>query len=405
MESRNDVSSITNPKEWLLKVLGLESLTGINVTESTALTYSAVWACVRVLSETLAMMPGGVFQKQGNTRTPLPDHPAHSLIFRKPNNLMTSYIWRMVSQAQVCLNGNSYSFIERDGMARAIELRLIEKPTDVTPFIFQNELYYKILGYTQPFRSDEIFHVKGLTLNGIEGMSVLKYAREVISGGLAQQEYSNRLYGSGLTKKMGIKTPQKLDNDVKESMQKQWDARHGGLENTKNLVFLEAGTEAIELGINPEDAQFLESKQFSIEEVARWFRVPQHMIGKLDRSTNNNIEMQNREFIDYSMMPWFTNWEAEINDKLLTEKEKPTTFTRFNANALLRGDSAARSEFYMKMVQNGIYNANEIREKEDMSPRDGGDMYLTPMNMMSQEQMDLMIEKLKKELTNGTQAN
>jgi HK97 family phage portal protein len=406
-EHRDEVSNLKDPKAWLLKVLGMESLTGVTVSQETALTYSAVWASVRVLSETLAMMPGGIFKKEGEARKSVPEHPAYRLIFQKPNALMTTYKWREVCQAQVCLNGNSYSFIVRDGSARPVELRLIEKPSDVLPFIFNHELYYKVTGYAQPFRSDEIFHVRGLTLNGIEGMSVIKYAREVIGGGLAQQEYSNRLFGSGLTKKVGIKTPQKLDPDVKDSMQKQWDARHAGLENAKNLVFLEAGTDAIELGINPEDAQFLESKQFSVEEVARWFRVPQHMIGKLDRSTNNNIEMQNREFIDYTMMPWFTNWEAEINDKLLTEKEKGIYFSRFNVNALLRGDSTARSAFYEKMKRNGLMSANEIRALEDMNPYDGGDEYWQEMNMMNQEQMDLMIEKLKKELKNagGTQVN
>jgi HK97 family phage portal protein len=406
-EHRDEVSNLKDPKAWLLKVLGMESLTGVTVSQETALTYSAVWASVRVLSETLAMMPGGIFKKEGEARKSVSEHPAYRLIFQKPNALMTTYKWREVCQAQVCLNGNSYSFIVRDGSARPVELRLIEKPSDVLPFIFNHELYYKVTGYAQPFRSDEIFHVRGLTLNGIEGMSVIKYAREVIGGGLAQQEYSNRLFGSGLTKKVGIKTPQKLDPDVKESMQKQWDARHAGLENAKNLVFLEAGTDAIELGINPEDAQFLESKQFSVEEVARWFRVPQHMIGKLDRSTNNNIEMQNREFIDYTMMPWFTNWEAEINDKLLTEKEKGVYFSRFNVNALLRGDSTARSAFYEKMKRNGLMSANEIRALEDMNPYDGGDEYWQEMNMMNQEQMDLMIEKLKKDLKNagGTQVN
>jgi len=388
------------------KVLGGESLTGVAVNEDSALTFSAVWACVRVLSETLAMMPGGIFRKDGNIRKSVSDHPAYRLIFQKPNPLMTTYKWREVSQAQVCLNGNSYSLIVRDGSARPVELRLIDKPSDVQPFIFKNELYYKIQGQVQPLRYDEVFHLKGLSFNGIEGMGVLKYAREVIGGGLAQQEYSNRLFGSGLTKKIGIKTPQKLEPATKDSMQKQWDNRHSGLENTKNIVFLEAGTDAIELGINPEDAQFLESKQFSVEEVARWFRVPQHMIGKLDRSTNNNIEMQNREFIDYTMMPWFTNWESEINDKLLSEREKGTFFSRFNVNALLRGDMTARAEYYTKMRQNGIYNANEIREKEDMTPYDGGDDYITPMNMINQEQLDLIIEKLKKELNAaGTQIN
>jgi HK97 family phage portal protein len=161
---------------------------------------------------------------------------------------------------------------------------------------------------------------------------------------------------------------------------------------------MEAGLDFKEIGISPEDAQMLASREFGVEEMARYFRIPLHMVGSMKGSTYSNIEQQAREFIDYTMMPWFTNWESELNDKLFRENEKGQYFVKFNVNALLRGDQKSRMEFYAKGIQWGILNPNDVRRLEDMNPRDGGDDYLTPVNMFTGEQLDLMVEKLKGEI-------
>jgi len=401
-ESENRSSSLANLKDensFLFKTFGgVETSAGVRVSSEVALNFSAFFSCVKVLGETLAMIPIHVYRKTPDGREQITNHPASKLLSVKPNSITNIYKFKETMQARVAAWGNDYAMIIRNGFGDPVELIMVDHPTDVEPFIFENRKYYKVLGMSTPVPNENMMHIMGLGYDQVKGKSVLNMARDTIGGAIALQNYANALFKGGATKKMAVVSPTLLSDKAKNNIESGWQTRHSGPENMHRIAFMEAGLDFKEIGISPEDAQMLASREFGVEEMARYFRIPLHMVGSMKGSTYSNIEQQAREFIDYTMMPWFTNWESELNDKLFRENEKGQYFVKFNVNALLRGDQKSRMEFYAKGIQWGILNPNDVRRLEDMNPRDGGDDYLTPVNMFTGEQLDLMVEKLKGEI-------
>jgi len=383
VEKRNadaDISPIRNPKEWLLEVLGQKSSAGAQVNENTALNFSAVWSCVRILSETLAVVPIHLYRIQSDGKYIAVNHPVHRLIHSEPNQIMASFAWRETMMAHCALWGNGYSIIHRDQYFQPAELELVPHPTNVTPFIYKNRLYYQIHGYNMPFPSDDIFHFYGLGFTGVEGKSVLSVAREAIGSGLAMQEFGNRFFGNGSNMDGLLKTAAALKPDVRDRISKDWDAKYSGLSKSHKTVILEGGLEYQRIGIPPEDSQFLQSRLFSIEEIARFYRMQLHKLQHLEHATYSNIEHQAIEFVTDTMMPWYVRFEYECNRKLLSTKEKSEYFTKFNTNGLLRGDAQSRAILYRIMSDLGIYSVNEIRELEEKNSIEGGDKHLVQLN-------------------------
>lgn len=401
LERRSEISSIKNPKEWLARVLGNDSFSGVSVTQDTALTFSAVYACVRIIANSLAMVPLNVHNEDNNGNKSISKkHAAHFLIHSEPNQLMTSYAWRQAMQAQVLLKGNSYSIIIRDAGYRPVEFRLIAEPNDVEPFIFQNKLWYKIHGQNRPLSADDVLHIKGLGFDGIKGKSVLTVARESIGTSLAMQQYGGNVFQTGGAKRVALKHPGKVDPDIRDRLKGDFKKKYGTPDNLNEIAFLEAGLDVVEIGMNPEDAQFIASREFSVEEIARYYGMALHLIAHQKRPTYASVEQQAIEFVTYCLNPWYCTWESELNRRIFKTTEKLNYYTKFNLSALLRGDAKARSQFYKDMFYIGAFNRNEIRALEDKNKIKNGDTYFIQSNMAPAEQIgDILKLKYNK---NGT---
>jgi len=213
------------------------------------------------------------------------------------------------------------------------------------------------------------------------GKSPLKVHAEAVGLGLAEQEFAARYFANGAVVSGVITRPGTMDMTAAEKLRKSWNKVYGGLKNSHRTAVLDAGMDYKQIGIDPEKSQLIESRKFSIQEISRIYRVPLHMISDLDKATNNNIEHQSLEFAKYTMMPWLRKIEQELNRKLFKTKDVGITYVRFNVESLMRGDIKSRAEFYVKMIQNGVMSPNETRQLEGMNKREGGDIYLTPMNL------------------------
>lgn len=378
------LGSTRNPNETMLELLGNKSFSGANVTETTALNISTVFACVRIISNSIALPPFGVYRKDKNgDRVSFSNHKVHKLIHREPNLMMSSFTWRRTMTAQAVLKGNAYSIIKRNGSFRPVELQLIQHPEDVTPFIYENRLYYKVAGYSDPFEAHDIFHIQGVGFNGIAGKSVLQVARESIGTALAMQQYGGEVFSNGGSKRIALKHSKVIsDPDSRKNIVNSWVDTHGGLDKSSKVALIDGGFDIQEIGMNPEDAQFIGSREFSVNEIARFFGFNSLDLLASDKTpTYSSAEQRSIDFVKYTLMPWVRMWESEADRKLFPDYEKDNVYTRFKLEALLRGDAKARAEFYKDMFYIGALNRDEIRALEEMNKVDKGDKYYLMTNL------------------------
>jgi len=393
------ISSIKNPQEWLQQLLGLFTSSGISVSPETALTLPVYYAGLKVIGEDIAKISGGVFKKEGINRIPV-NHQSGDLLFTNPSKIINSFHWRLTMIIHAISWGNGYSLVIRDGNARPIELRLIEKPIDVEPYVIDNELWYRVHGFDNPFRPEDVFHIRGIGYNGIKGRPLLHVAKEIIGGGLASQNYSNNQFVNGL-KKVALVPAQGstkgIDPDVEKHLKSKWIE-----DNKKNEPHVLApGLEVKEVGLNPSEVQLIEQQEFTVRQFSRMTRIPPHKLMDLANAHFNNIEHQSTEYVMDTLLPWIIQFELEAKNKLLTEKEKVDHYFKFNINSLMRGDSAARSAFYHGAVLDGWMNRNEVRALEDMNPAEGLEQFMMPVNVYTDEMVDLVTKKLAKEIKNN----
>jgi len=323
-ELRELTSKLDYPKPWLIEALGGETKSGIKVSEESASTLSAVWACTRVLSEAIASLPFSVYEKKTNgDRVKAVSHDYYNLLHDAPNRFMTSFIWRETLQAHLCLWGNAYALIIRNNGGRAIALNPIH-PRDVVHQVVVNgeEMFYKINGIETPLPSWQILHIPALSFDGLKGKSPITVARENIGTALALEQFGAGVFKSGGAKRLALVHPGEVKPPTVEKIRKSWESTYGGTDGMNRVAVLDMGLDVKEVGMSPEDAQFIESRRFQLNEIARIFRVPPHMIGDLERSTNNNIEHQSIEFVQYTLRPWLVRWEQEVNRKLFGIKCK-----------------------------------------------------------------------------------
>lgn len=398
-ERRTDYpqSSISNFIKWLTEGFwgGSKALSGEQVDQETALKFSAVYACVKVLTETMASIPKHVFELKDGNRLPATNHQIYELVHSEPNPLMTAFTFYETLMAHAVGWGNAYAEIKRGPDYIPKELYPIH-PGLVEPKLFKNgKLYYEVkkeqgkqLVKDKDVRAENMIHVPGLSYNGIIGKSPIEVAADSIGLGLAMQRWSSEFFknGASLTGvfehpgKLSDKAYKHLSESLKEKTTKQGE-RHG-------IQILEEGMKYAPKAIPPEAAQFIQSRKFQINEIARIFRVPPHMIADLERSTNNNIEHQGIEFVTYTMLPWCMRFEQEFNRKLFKESEKGKMFVKCNLNGLLRGDAKSRAEYFEIMTRIGVYSINEVRELEDKNKIGAeGDKRLVMVNMAPLEQV------------------
>jgi HK97 family phage portal protein len=376
-------SDLKNPAEWLTNMFGFQSGSGVVVNEQAALTLSAVWGCVKVLSETLAMLPLNVFAVDASGNRNIDNNnPLQYLLHKKPNGLMTSFTFRETMQLHKILTGNGYAVIHRDALGNVGELELIVNPGQV--FVARSKMdgqkYYSYQG--KVYADYEILHMSGISMDGLKGVSPIQYARENFGTGISLQNFGGTFFKNGARMSGVLETTGTLDDKAYERLKNSWQQNYGGPENVGKTSILENGTKYTPISLSNEDAQYLLSRKFSIEEIARIFRVPLHMIGSLDHATNNNIEHQGIEFVTHTMTPHVVRWEQELDSKLIPVKDRGNKYIKFNMNGLLRGDSAARAAFHKEMFYAGAITPNEIRKYEDMNQRPEGNETYIPVNML-----------------------
>ena len=350
---RKSDAPVTTPAE-LADAIGLsyDTYTGKQISSQRAMRLTAVFSCVRVLAESVGMLPCNLYHLNGSLKQRATGERLHKLISTHPNGYMTPQeFWELVVTC-LCLRGNFYAY-------------KVKAFGEVAELLSQ----------------EDIWHVRTLTLDGLVGLNPIAYAREAISLAAATEEHGARLFSNGAVTSGVLRTEQTLSDQAYERLKKDFEERHTGLGNAHRPMILEMGLDWKSMALNAEDSQFLETRKFQLEEICRLFRVPLHMVQNTDRATFNNIEELGLGFINYSLVPYLTRIEQRINTGLVRKSKQGVYYAKFNAGALLRGDMKSRFEAYATGINWGIYSPNDCRDLEDMNPRPGGDVYLTPMNM------------------------
>lgn len=367
---------------------GGSSVSGVNVTPDTAMRHAPVFACIRVLAESVGQLPVHLYEKKGDRRERAEAHPLHRLLHVAPNEYQTSQEFMEMCVAHQALRGNFYAFINRGKVNPSgppLEL-LPLNPDAVTPKLLNGStITYEVRyadGRTDILKSSQVLHIRAFTLDGFRGVTPIAYARNAVGLSMAVDKHAGRLFSNGANPGGLLQTDSILTQDEYDRIKKSWEERHQGAENAHKVAILEHGLKWTQVGLTAEDAQMLESRKFGRTEICGLFRVPPTMIADLERATFSNTEQQARSFVDYTLMPYLTRFENRVRMQLLSEPEQTTHYVKFNVAALVRGDMTARGDFYSKQIQNGALSPNEIRELEDQNPREGGDIYLTPSNML-----------------------
>lgn len=369
------------------------STSGKSVNEFTAMQTTAVYACVRILSETLAALPLQLYRYTPGGKERVYDHPLYHLLHDEPNPEMTSFIFRETLMSHLLIWGNAYAQIIRDRLGRVQGLYPL-RPDKMAVCRDENgQIYYiytknsdenpAIKPYGQvPLRKDEVLHIPGLGFDGLVGYSPIAMARNAVGMTMACEEYGASFFANGASPSGVLEHPGVLKDPSK--VRDSWNAVYQGSANAHKVAVLEEGMKYQSIGIPPEEAQFLETRKFQLNEIARLYRIPPHMIGDLEKSSFNNIEQQSMEFVKYTLDPWVIRWEQAMQKALFLPEEKKKYFIRFNVNGLMRGDYESRMTGYSIGRQNGWLSANDIREMEDMNPvpdEEGGNLYLVNGSM------------------------
>ena len=381
---------------------------GKTVNERTSMQTTAVYACVRILAEAIAGLPLHVYQyKADGGKERVVGHPLYYLLHDEPNPEMTSFVFRETLMSHLLLWGNAYAQIIRDGRGRVLALYpLLPNKMDVDR-ADNGELYYTYWrdmdesridprGGMLTFRRDEVLHIPGLGFDGLIGYSPIAMAKNAVGMAMATEEYGASFFANGANPGGVLEHPGVLKDPAK--VKESWNAVYQGSSNAHRIAVLEEGMKFQAIGISPEEAQFLETRKFQIDEIARIFRVPPHMVGDLEKSSFSNIEQQSLEFVKYTLDPWVVRWEQALQQSLLLPSEKSRYFVKFNVDGLLRGDYVSRMSGYATARQNGWMSANDIRELENMNripTEEGGDLYLINGNMTKLEDAGLFSGQIK----------
>lgn len=379
-------SSLSDPGSWLVRAVGGGKVkSGVSVSEYNALTLPAVWACVSIISKPMAYMPAHVIRSRNGRTEMAMDHPLWYLLHTEPNPEMTSFTFRQTLQSHTCLWGNGYAEIQRDGAGRTVGLWPLLPDRTFPERRSDRSIVYRtnVDGRPIEMEPDDVLHIPGLGFDGLVGYSPIRMAREAVGLGLATEEFGARFFGNDAKSGGFLMHPGKLSEKAVANLKDDQD-KQGGLSNAHRVKVLEEGLRFIPTTIPPDDSQFLQTRSFQLSEIARMFNVPLHMIQSQEGSTvwGTGIEQLQIAFVQFTIAPWVRTWEEEMNRKLFTTREREAGYqVKFNMNALLRGDMAARSAFYASGIQNGYMSRNQVRALEDWNAEPGLDEFLTPKNM------------------------
>ena len=385
----NPSTSLSNPAAWLTGLFGT-SKTGVQVSEDNALTFSAVYAAVRIISETIASIPLNVYQADGETRVKAVGHPVQDLLAKAPNSVSSTFTFREAMASNLVLHGNAYAKIEMNAAGRPTALIPLN-PMKVEVKVVDGEKVY-VFDKKHTYLDYEMLHFVGLSFNGLTGKSPLSMAREAVAIGLAAQEYGARFYSNGANAGGVITAPGRLNTEVVKRLRESWNRAQSGNSNSHSTAILEEGMKYEKIGLDPEAAQFLQSRKFQVNEIARIFRIPPSYLADLENSsTRANTEQQAIQFVRDCITPYVRRMEVELNRKLFREDE-PNLYAYFTMEGLMRGDQKARYEAYATARQWGWLSVNDIRDLENLNPVEGGDIYLQPLNMQRAGEDDTNVD-------------
>ena len=385
----NPSTSLSNPAAWLTGLFGT-SKTGVQVSEDNALTFSAVYAAVRIISETIASIPLNVYQADGETRVKAVGHPVQDLLAKAPNSVSSTFTFREAMASNLVLHGNAYAKIEMNAAGRPTALIPLN-PMKVEVKVIDGEKVY-VFDEKHTYLDYEMLHFVGLSFNGLIGKSPLSMAREAVAIGLAAQEYGARFYSNGANAGGVITAPGRLNTEVVKRLRESWNRAQSGLGSSHSTAILEEGMKYEKIGLDPEAAQFLQSRKFQVNEIARIFRIPPSYLADLENSsTRANTEQQAIQFVRDCITPYVRRMEVELNRKLFREDE-PNLYAYFTMEGLMRGDQKARYEAYAVARNWGWLSVNDIRDLENLNPVEGGDIYLQPLNMQRAGEDDTNVD-------------
>ena len=367
---------------------------GKPVNERSAMQMTAVYSCVRILAEAVAGLPLHLYHyRPDGGKEKAINHPLYRLLHDEPNPEMSSFVFRETLMTHLLLWGNAYSQVIRNGKGEVIALYPLMPNRMTVDRDAKGQLYYRYTtssddaptmdGTTVNLAPADVLHIPGLGFDGLVGYSPIAMAKNAIGMAIACEEFGARFFANGAAPSGVLEHPGTIKDPSR--LRETWQSQFGGSANTGKVAILEEGMKYTPISISPEQAQFLETRKFQINEIARIFRVPPHMVGDLEKSSFSNIEQQSLEFVKYTLDPWLIRWEQSIFRALFTESEKKEYFVKFNVEGLLRGDYATRMSGYATARQNGWMSTNDIRELENLDripAEEGGDLYLINGNML-----------------------
>ena len=390
------------------------------VNERSAMQMTAVYSCVRILAEAIAGLPIHLYKyKADGSKEKAFNHPLYLLLHDEPNPEMSSFVFRETLMTHLLLWGNAYAQVIRNGKNEVIALYPLMPNKMTVDRDAKGQLYYEYQhsnneaptakGSTVILKSTDVLHIPGLGFDGLVGYSPIAMAKNAIGLAIATEEYGAKFFANGAAPSGVLEHPGTIKDPSK--VREAWQSQFGGSSNSGKIAVLEEGMKYTPISISPEQAQFLETRKFQINEIARIFRVPPHMVGDLEKSSFSNIEQQSLEFVKYTLDPWVIRWEQSIMRTLLSPEEKKKYYVKFNVEGLLRGDYQSRMNGYAIGRQNGWMSANDIRELENLDripAEEGGDLYLINGNMLPMKNAGAFADKTnenngKEDSENGTQ--
>lgn len=369
------------------------STSGKSVTERSAMQMTAVYDCVRILAEAIAELPLHLYRyTDAGGKEKAIDHPLYLLLHDEPNPEMSSFVFRETLMTHLLLWGNAYAQIIRNGKGEVVALYPLMPNKMTVDRDEKGQLYYSYQRSNDEaipdsgkviLKPSDVLHIPGLGFDGLVGYSSIAMAKNAIGMAIACEEYGAKFFANGAAPSGVLEHPGTIKDPSK--VREAWQSQFGGSGNSGKVAVLEEGMKYTPISISPEQAQFLETRKFQINEIARIFRVPPHMVGDLEKSSFSNIEQQSLEFVKYTLDPWVIRWEQSLSRALFSPDEKKNYFFKFNVEGLLRGDYASRMTGYATARQNGWMSANDIRELENLDripAEEGGDLYLINGNML-----------------------
>ncbi len=380
------------------------SSSGKRVNEKTAMQMTAVYSCVRILSETLASLPFHVYEYTDVGSTKAKEHPLYRLLHDEPNPEMTSFIFRETLMTHLLLWGNAYAQIIRNGKGEVVSIYPLMPDKMKVDRDDKGRLFYEYsisdgmsTSKNIKLKESDVLHIPGLGFDGLVGYSPIAMAKNAIGMAIATEEYGAKFFSNGATPSGILEHPGTVKNP--QAMRESWSNGFSG-KNAHKVAILEEGMKYTPISVPPNEAQFLETRKFQINEIARIFRVPPHMVGDLEKSSFSNIEQQSLEFVKYTLDPWVTRWEQAVIRRLFSEEEKKKYYVKLNVDGLLRGDYESRMNGYATARQNGWMSANDIRALENLdriSEEEGGDLYLVNGNMLPLRSAGAFVKEQEKE--------